>query len=80
MAISEFVPFMAQVAETHTLTGEKYTSNIYYTGAKCDIYWQNIQSGFRLGIEMYNYRKYIVLAQTFVKIWKLRTFNELLVY
>ena len=65
---------------SYTLDGQKYTSNINYTCTKCAIYWQNIQFGSRIGIEMYNYWKYIVLVVTFVKIWKPRTFNEVLIY
>ena len=33
-----------------------------------------------MGIEMYNNRKYIVLALKFLKIWEISTFTEVLIY
>ena len=36
--------------------------------------------GSKMGIEMYNYRKYIVLALTFVKIREFSAFNEVLIH
>ena len=38
------------------------------------------QSGPKMGIEMHNYWKYIMLALTFVKIWEFSTLNKVLNY
>ena len=52
-------------------------SNLSYPNLlDAGIYWQNIQYGSRVGVEIYNYRKYIVLALTFVNTRKFKTFNE----
>ena len=37
---------------------------------KCPIYLPNIQSWAKIGVEIYKYQKYVVLALNLVKIWE----------
>ena len=63
-----------------TLNRQKYlnTPNIHVL--ILPFIWQKIQLGAKMGIEIYRYLKFIVLALTLVNIFDFLTFHEVLIY
>ena len=53
----------------YTLSGQKYFNTAKYPCTDCAIYRQKIQLGAKMGIEIYRYEKFIVLALTLVKLF-----------
>ena len=51
-----------------TLSGQKYFNTTKYPCTDCAIYQLNIQLGAKMGIEIYRYQKFVVLALTLVKL------------
>ena len=64
----------------YTLSGQKYFNTTKYPCTDCAIYRLNIQLGAKMGIEIYRYQKFVVLALTLVKIFGFLTFREVLIY
>ena len=65
---------------TTTASGQKYSNTTKLTCAKCDIYCVSAKLGSKKVIEIFKYLKYIVLAITFVKIFEIYIFHEVLIY
>ena len=51
----------------NTLPGQKYWNTTKYACTDCAIYRLNIQFGAKMGIEIYRYQKFVVLASTWVE-------------
>ena len=50
----------------YTLPGQKCWNTTKYSCTDCAIYRLNIQFGAKMGIEIYSYQKFVVLALTWV--------------
>ena len=56
-----------EVMFLYTLPGQKYWNTTKYACTDCAIYRLNIQFGAKMGIEIYRYQKFVVLASTWVE-------------
>ena len=63
----------------YTLSGQKYLNTAKYPCTDCAIYRLNIQLGAKIGIDIYRYHKFVVLAITSVKMFDFFRFHEVLI-
>ena len=62
----------------YTLSGQKYLNTVNYTCTNCVIYRLYNELYSKMRIDIYKYRKYIVLALTLTKFLSLFVFHDLL--
>ena len=64
----------------YTLSGQKYLNTVKYTCTNCVIYRLFNELCSKMRIDIYKYRKYVVLALTSMKFLHYLVFHEVLIY
>ena len=64
----------------YTLSGQRYLKSVKYTCTNCVIYRIYNELYSKMKIDIYTYRKYVVLALTSVKFLQFLVFHEVLIY